>query len=328
MTQPQPEIRLLESNWDSISGIHRFSHEAMATTFEVIIQSEDVRYTQQAARAAFDELDKLEQELSRFIENSDISRINNLAANQSLQIGLAAFECLQLCTRIYAETNGAFDITIGSLLGCCLNEDKTMRIPSEEQLNLARQRTGLHLLKLNETEHTVQLLTDLVQIDIGGFGKGYAVDQMAELLREWSIDIALIHGGGSSVLALGCPYGTNGWPVTLSHPGNRKETLACFYLQDRALSGSGLQKGHLFIDPRTAQMVENKRAAWACASTAATADALSTAFMVMAPDEVNHYCLSHSDTLAMIVMEDRRGETKKEKILRYGPWKAEGLFEE
>ena len=328
MTQPQPEIRFLESNWDLISGIHRFSHEAMATTFEVFIQSEDVRYAQQAARAAFDELDKLEQELSRFIENSDISRINNLAANQPLQIGLAAFECLQLCTRIYAETNGAFDITIGSLLGCWLNEDKTMRIPSEEQLNLARQRTGLHLLKLDETEHTVQLLTDLVQIDIGSFGKGYAVDRMAELLREWSIDIALIHGGGSSVLALGCPYGTNGWPVTLSHPGNRKETLACFYLQDRALSGSGLQKGHLFIDPRTAQMVENKRAAWACASTAATADALSTAFMVMTPDEVEQYCQSHPDVTAMVVLEDRDVELRKEKILRYGPWQEDNLLQQ
>ena len=342
MTQPQPEICFVKGNWDSISGIQRFSHEAMATAFEVIILHEDARYAQQAAWAAFDELDKLEQELSRFIENSDISRINNLAANQPLQIGLAAFECLQLCARIYAETNGAFDITIGSLLGCWLNEDKTMRIPSEEQLNLARQRTGLQLLKLDEAEHTVQLLTDSVQIDLGGFGKGYAVDRMAELLREWNIDTALIHGGGSSVLALGCSSErdpilqkkskvgtqTKGWPVTLSHPNNRKQTLACLYLQGQALSGSGLQKGHLFIDPHTAQPVENKRAAWACASTAATADALSTAFMVMSPDEVKSYCLSHSDVLAMIVTEDRSRVIQKDKILQYGQWKAVDLFEE
>ena len=327
MTKPQPEICFVKSNWDSISGIHRFSHEAMATTFEVIILHEDASYAQQAAWAAFDELGRLEAELSRFIENSDISRVNNLAANQPLQIGLAAFECLQLCTRIYAETNGTFDITIGSLLGCWLNEDKTMRIPSEEQLNLARQRTGLQFLKLDEAEHTVQLLTDSVQIDLGGFGKGYAVDKMAELLREWSIDIALVHGGGSSVLALGCPYGTNGWPLTLSSPGNCKQTLACLYLQDQALSGSALQKGHLFIDPHTSQPVENKRAAWACAPTAATADALSTAFMVMLPDEVKSYCLSHSDVQAIVVTEDRGGEAAKEKILRYGLWKADNLFE-
>ena len=327
MTQPQSEICFVKSNWDSISGIHCFSHEAMATTFEVIILHEDARYAQQAAWAAFDELGRLEQELSRFIENSDISRINNLAANQPLQIGLAAFECLQLCARIYAETNGAFDITIGSLLGCWLNKDKTMRIPSEEQLNLARQHTGLQLLKLDEAEHTVQLLTDSVQIDLGGFGKGYAVDRMAELLREWSIDTALIHGGGSSVLALGGPPRTKGWPLTLSSPGSRKQTLARLYLQDQALSGSGLQKDHLFIDPHTARPVENERAAWACAPTAATADALSTAFMVMSPHQVNRYCLRHSGTLAMLVMVGLGVEPQKDKILRYGPWKAVGLFQ-
>jgi len=328
MTQPQSEICFVKSNWDLISGIHRFSHEAMATTFEVIILHEDARYAQQAAWAAFDELGRLEQELSRFIENSDISRINNLAANQPLQIGLAAFEFLQLCARIYAETNGAFDITIGSLLGCWLNEDKTMRTPSEEQLNLARQHTGLQLLKLDEAEYTIQLLTDSVQIDLGGFGKGYAVDRMAELLREWSIDTALIHGGGSSVLALSGPPGTKGWPLTLSSPGSRKQTLARLYLQDQALSGSGLQKGRLFINPNTARPVENKRAAWACAPTAATADALSTAFMVMPPHQVNRYCLSHLDTLAMLVMVGLGVEPQKDKILRYGSWKAENLFEE
>jgi thiamine biosynthesis lipoprotein len=157
---------------------------------------------------------------------------------------------------------------------------------------------------------------------------------MGKLLREWSIDTALIHGGGSSVLALGGPPGggpilqkrrkmgtrTKGWPLTLSSPGNRKRTLARFYLQDRALSGSGLQKGHLFIDPRTAQPVENKRAAWACASTAATADALSTAFMLMSPDEVKSYCLSHSDVQAMIVIKDQGREPQKDEILRYGHW--------
>jgi thiamine biosynthesis lipoprotein len=155
MTQPQPEIPLVKSSLDSVSGIRRFSHEAMATTFEVIILHEDARYAQQAARAAFDELERLEADLSRFIENSDISRINNLTANQPLLVGLDTFECLQLSTEMYDRTKGAFDVTVGSLLACWLNEDKTLRKPSKEELNLARQRTGTHLLKLDAAEHTV-----------------------------------------------------------------------------------------------------------------------------------------------------------------------------
>jgi len=192
VAQPQQKTFLVDAGWDSISEAHRFSHDAMATTFEVIIAHNDTRYARQAAAAAFDELDRLEAEFSRFIENSDISRINNLAANQPLTIGLDTFECLQLSARIYGETKGAFDITVGSLLDCWLNDDKAMRTPSKEQLTLARQHTGTHLFTLDESEHTVRLSTDGVEIDLGAVGKGYALGRMAKLLRDWSIDTALI----------------------------------------------------------------------------------------------------------------------------------------
>ena len=326
MNQLQPETRYLQSNCQSIPGMKRFSHEAMATTFEVIVVHEDARYARQAAAAAFDEVNRLEAELSRFIENSDISRINNLAANQPLQLGLAAFECLQLSYRIYAETNGAFDITIGSLLSCWRNEDGTPHTPSKKELELARRNTGTHLLKLDEVEHTVELLAAPVQIDLGGIGKGYAVDQMAKLLRDWSIDTALIHGGYSSALALDGPPGTKGWPLTLSDPGNRKRILAHPYLQGQALSGSGLQKAQHIIDPRTARPVKGKRATWAFAPDAAAADALSTAFMVMAPDEIKKYCLCHPDVLAMVILEEGGKDTRKDNILRFGPWKNSDLI--
>jgi thiamine biosynthesis lipoprotein len=174
---------------------------------------------------------------------------------------------------------------------------------------------------LDEAEHTVELLASPMQVDLGGIGKGYAVDRMAELLCDWSIDTALISGGYSSVLALDAPAGTKGWPLTLSDPANRKKILARPYLQRRALSGSGLQKGGHIIDPRTARPVKGKRAAWACAPDAATADALSTAFMVMTPDEIEKYCLRHPDVLAMAIMEHESKDPQKDKILRFGPWK-------
>jgi thiamine biosynthesis lipoprotein len=319
MNQPQSETCFVRSDCQSIPGMKRFCHEAMATTFEVVVVYEDAGYARQAAAAAFDEVDRLEGELSRFIENSDISRINNLPANQPLRLGLDAFECLQLSCRIYAETNGAFDITIGSLLSLWRNEDGTPRTPSQEELNLARQRTGTGLLQLDEDEHTVRLLAGQVQVDLGGIGKGYAVDRVAELLREWSIDIALISGGYSSVLALNAPAGTKGWPLTLSNPDNRKQILARPCLQGRALSGSGIQKGRHIIDPRTTQPVKNKRAAWASAPDAATADALSTAFMVMGPDEIRQYCSRHPNILAMIMLEGEDKDPQKNQILHFGP---------
>ncbi|MEE8307561.1 MAG: FAD:protein FMN transferase, partial [Gammaproteobacteria bacterium] len=196
----------------------------------------------------------------------------------------------------------------------------------QDELNLARQHTGTHLLQLDESEHTVQLLASPVQVDLGGIGKGYAVDRMADLLREWSIETALISGGYSSVLALDGPAGTKGWPLTLSNPDNRKQILARPYLQGRALSGSGLQKGQHIIDPRTAQPVKGKLAAWTSASNAATADALSTAFMVMSPDEIRQYCSRHPDVPAMIMLEGEVKDAQKDKILHFGPWKNDDLL--
>jgi len=326
MSKQQPETCFVRSDCQSIPGMKRFCHEAMATTFEVVVVHEDARYARQAAAAAFDEVDRLEGELSRFVENSDITRINNLPANEPLRLGLDAFQCLQLSSRIYAETNGAFDITIGSLFSCWRNEDGTPRTPSQEELNLARRHTGTHLLLLDESEHTVQLLASPVQVDLGGVGKGYAVDRMAELLREWSIDIALISGGYSSVLALDAPADTTGWPLTLSNTNNRKQSLARPSLRGRAISGSGLQKGRHIIDPRTAQPVKGKYAAWASAPDAATADALSTAFMVMGQDEIRQYCSRHPDISAMIMLEGEGKDAQKDQILHFGPWKNDELL--
>ena len=117
MNEPPQETCYVNSNCASIEGMKRFSHEAMATTYELLIvhstkgrlMAEDEHYAGQAAVAAFDEVDRLERELSRYIENSDIARINNLPANQPLQLGLDTFECLKIAQRLYAQTNGAFD---------------------------------------------------------------------------------------------------------------------------------------------------------------------------------------------------------------------------
>ncbi len=303
----------------------RFSHEAMATIFELIIIHEDERYARQAATAAFEEVDRLEKELSRFIENSDISRINNLPANQPLLLGLDTFECLKISVQMYNETKGAFDVTIGSLLKYWRDEEGNPRTSSEKEFNFARLHTGCHLIQLDEREHTIQLAASPILVDLGGIGKGYAVDRVADLLREWSIERALISGGYSSVLALDAPPGMKGWPLTLSDPGDRSRILARPHLRAEALGGSGVKKGGHIISPRTGRPVEGKRAAWSAAPDAAMADALSTAFMIMDTDEIHQYCSLHSDRRAMVISLERDEKTQKEKIFHFGPWREEEL---
>lgn len=318
MTEREPETTYVQGDCGAVPGMKRFSHEAMATTFEVVVVHEDEHYAAQAAAAAFEEVDRLEGELSRFIENSDISRINSFFSGEPMLLGLDAFDCLEISARIYRETKGAFDITIGSLFKCWRNDDGSLREPTEEELSVARAKTGTDLLSLNPDDHSVEVLAEGVQVDLGGVGKGYAVDQVAKLLREWDIDCALIHGGYSSVLALDGPADMKGWPVTMSHPGKGKRTLAKVHFAGRALSGSGVQKGGHIIDPRTARPVKGKLAAWSSTPDAATGDALSTAFMVMQPEEIEEYCRLHPEVLAMVILEG--SEKQGEKTLRFGRW--------
>jgi thiamine biosynthesis lipoprotein len=182
----------------------------------------------------------------------------------------------------------------------------------------------MHRIELNDAKRTVMLRAAPVKIDLGGIAKGYAADQMAALLRDWDIHAALIHGGRSSILALDSPPGARGWPVRLRNPANRNQPLTELCLKNQALGGSGVKKGDHIIDPRSGQPVQDKLGAWCRAPTAAIADALSTAFMVMTPQEIAQYCSRHPNVAAMIVTR-RAATSGSATVRRYGTWKHDGL---
>ena len=145
------------------SAKHQFAHQAMATVFEVFCEHPDREYACQAAWTAFDLLDRLELDLSRFIENSDISRINTLGAGQSTRVRRATMDCLLISRLAYLETGGAFDISLG---------------------------TGFPDLDLSPSELRVRANANGIHLDLGGMGKGYAVDRMAEVLIDWDVERA------------------------------------------------------------------------------------------------------------------------------------------
>lgn len=274
--------------------LRRFSHEAMACRFELLLAETDADYAEQAARAAFAEVDRLEQELSRFAAHSDIARINALEPGQTTRVGIEAIECLKLAAQLYEETGGAFDITFAS-------RRATPRDGAPLELDLPGRYVGVRI--------------EDVQVDLGGIGKGYAVDQMATTLREWSIATALIHCGQSTAYALGGPPGTDGWAVAIRNPINPDQTLGRVRIADAALSGSGRHvHGDHIIDPRTGQAVADKVGAWALAPSAAISDALSTAFMVMPRDEVAEYCHRHEEVSGLLYADTPDGPT----LLRFG----------
>lgn len=239
-----------------MNAAHRFARDAMATTFEIVISGETADYARQAADAAFDELDRLEAELSRFVPHSDVSQLHAAAAGVPVCVGQALVECLELARRVWRQTGGAFDVTLGS---------------------------GMDSLSVDAAAHLVTRLTEAVRVDLGAIGKGYAVDAMADVLADWRIARALIHGGTSSARAIG----PEAWPVVLRHPKDRSRELAALELRACAIGGSANElHGPHIIDPRTGQPPP-RDAAWAIAPAAALADAMSTAAMLLTDAELN-----------------------------------------
>jgi thiamine biosynthesis lipoprotein len=310
-------LQISREEWLKVHNIHHFSHAAMATIFEIFIAHENKNYASQAAHAAFVELDRLEQELSRFIENSDISRINNLSKHQSIIIGMDALTCLQACKILYHETQGAFDVSVGPLIKLWRKRDQYTKEDLELQANLLHGKIGLTNLEISEEKHEVRLMSESIQIDLGGYGKGYAVDKMADILTDWSIEQTLIHGGKSTVLALNAPPGEQGWKVTMSNPRDYSHVIESRFLKYQALSGSGLQKGSHIINPHTGFPVENKIAAWAGVRSAALSDALSTSFMIMSQREIEAYVLAHEDITALIILHPNKESDQDYKVLRF-----------
>ena len=282
-----------------MSRLLRYRHEAMATMFEVIIPEADAdeTYGAQATQAVFNEIDRLEDELSRFRPVSDIWRINQLKAGQTATISLAAIDCLSLARAVHEETGGAFDITIGPLMNCFRNPDGSQRIPFPDEEEFARSRVGIELFELDANLGQVTVHRDNLLLDLGAVGKGYALDQAIDILRDWSIPNALLNAGDSTVLGVGAPAGDEGWIVTV---GNTvKHALR---ITDRAVSGSGFDvKGQHIMNPRTKKPVPlRKEKVWASAPTAALSDALSTAFMIMDKAEIEALCARHPEVQAIL----------------------------
>jgi FAD:protein FMN transferase len=241
--------------------IHVFRHYAMATEFEVRVADAERTYAAQAALAAFALADELESLLSRFRMNSEISQIAQLATGELLRLSDPVFACLRTAKEMESATQGGFSITAAAL----------QTQPAAPQWSLIARG------------HFIRCDSGRLEFDLGAIGKGFALDRMAALLREWECDCFLLNAGGSSVMAGAAPPGSPGWSCGLGDDGSEQR----FWLHDASLSGSGLAvKGRHILDPRSGAPALRPNRAWALAESAAQSDALSTACMVLEDVEI------------------------------------------
>lgn len=241
----------------------RRAHPAMHTRFEAILAGEDAEHLEAVGTLVFEEVDRVEQLLSLFDPASEIARINRNACGQPLKISVELADVLQQCRDWFYRTESTFDIVMA---------------------RGRAQRLGWQDIELDPVARTVAIHNPEVAFDFGGFGKGYALDRASAVLRQYGIQDAFLHAGTSSALAIGIDREHNRpWHATVGL-GTTRHVLK---LPDLALSTSATVDEHNtpceVVDPRSGELVAGRKSCFVVAETAAIAEILSTAMLILGP---------------------------------------------
>jgi thiamine biosynthesis lipoprotein len=274
----------------SVTAVARL---AMATRFEILLHGKSPAALQAAGEQALDEVERLEAQLSLYRPSSEIARVNALAARQPVRVSPPVFQLLRLAQQLHRETGGAFDITIAPLVRCWGFMGGSGHLPDGAVVEQARALIGMHHIILDSDHLSVRFDAEGVMVDLGAIGKGYAIDCAVETLREAGMTSALIHGGSSTVYALGRPPEAEAWKVAIAAPPTaaveklpptatillRDEALSVSAVWGRSFEADGKTYGHV-LDPRTGQPVSNPVLTAVVLPSATETDALSTALLV------------------------------------------------
>ena len=291
------------SGYDLINA----SRPAMGSYFEVRLPARTPGAVDLATRA-LDVVDELESQLTVYRDDSEVARLNATAHLGPVEVESGLFELLRRAATLSEQTGGAYDVTSGALSLAWGFTRGPRRIPDAQTLADARARTGRRLLRLDPEARTVAFDRPGLTINLGSIGKGYAIDRAAQVVSDhWFPTPALIHGGRSSLYALGSPPDRFGgrWEIAVRNPLDPASPVGTFYLRNRGMgtSGAAFQQfeaagrlyGHI-IDPRSGEPpADGPLSVSVLAPTAAEADALSTAFYLLGADAASAYVAEHPD---------------------------------
>ena len=238
----------------------------MGTTYTIVAYGENLGALQAASEQAFDEARRLDQMLSNYIPESELSRVNQEAADHPVAVSQEFFDLLEACFDYSRKSEGSFDITVGPLMKVWGFYKGTGHLPHRAEVRAALDQIGYQNVELDPKGRTVRFRKRGMNVDPGGVGKGYAVDRMAAVLRGSGITAALVSGGGSSIYGIGAPPNEpRGWYIRIRDPKDESKTASEVYLKDNSISTSGnyekyfRAEGRLYshiMDPRSGYPAE------------------------------------------------------------------------
>jgi len=267
------------------------THAAMATEFFFHLGGHDPGYLGQAATEAFALIDQLEARLSFYRESSDVTRLNRAPAGAEVPVGPETLACLALAAEAARLTSGAFDAFTGRAAVAAKNQEVPPYLVDSPEPG-AGDAPG-PVVSLHPEAGMVRKLRAGPWLDLGALGKGYALDQAAALLADWEITSGCLIAGGSSLRGLG----EAGWSLEIDTAKTPYALPGSFGL---GASGFQFQPGHI-IDSRPAPAKSATARALVLAPSAALADALSTAAMLLDPAQLARLTRDRPGVASLVV---------------------------
>jgi FAD:protein FMN transferase len=305
----------------------RLATQAMNCEFAVVLNPSRERRALITASDALEMVHPVESQLTVYRETSDLLELNRTAGSGACVVSPELFALLQRACDLALETGGAFNPLAAPLNALWRECRRAGRVPTDQELAQALQLSDPQGVEFDADGLTITLPQLDMGFDLGGMGKGYALDQMAAHLAAEEVEDFMVYGGHSSILVRGKHLPT-GWPIGIRHPQFPQRRLATWVLTNRGFSASGSavqyfryagkRYGHIF-DPRTGWPVEHMLSVAVTAPTAAQADALSTAFSVMSLEETITYCAAHPEISALLLPPPPPGKPLRPLPLNIDP---------
>ena len=294
-------------------AVYQYRQLHLGVQVRITLYAEKEENAKAAASAAFSRIAALEDVFSNYRSHSELSTLTTSAYNQPVNVSDPLFALLEASLAFTAETDGAFDITLGPLTALWRSSRKSGKLPKKEAIAEARAQSGAHLVSLDATQHTITLHAPHMQLDPGGIAKGYILDEALQILNQFGIQSALIEAGGDLVVSHP-PPGKAGWTIAVPHaPDSSVIAKRAASLSNAALATSGdteqfvdiagRRYAHI-INPETGLGSTTRRMATVIAEKGMTADKFATALTVMDSTAASTLLSRHSSILAFITHSD------------------------
>lgn len=262
----------------------------MGTAIHVELASDDKAAGEAAIDAVMEEMHRIDREMSPFKPESELSRINREAADHPVPISAEMFDILARSIEFSKLSDGAFDITFSSV-GYMYDYRKHIK-PTDEQIKKALPGINYRHILLDKGKQTVKFSQPGVRIDLGGIGKGYAVDKCIALLKTRGVAHALVTAGGDSRV-LGDREGRP-WMVGIRDPRRKDNVVAVIPLINSAISTSGDYERyfeadgvryHHILNPKTGRSASGVHSASVIGPDATTTDGLTKPVFILGPEK-------------------------------------------